>query len=168
MRNLIFFLIFFLSYYSYSQDEYHQLRNTAIINKGINAYNIYSQELKKDNHSENWNVYLENFRQHLSNIYVIDENNLPVVVESTNANISFKVFDIYDKGNRHLLKDGVKVWKVSSVLNGNKLRFEIVDFLITYKKDNYRFGNLGGTIVEYQYSCSKAEWELISTVHRGI
>jgi len=102
------------------------------------------------------------------NIYLIDEKNQPYILSSEKLPDNFKYIFLYEKRNRKILKKGINAWKILPVLNGNKLTIDIVSFVITYKKNNYAFGNGGGGKVVFEYSCETAKWVLLETKWSGV
>lgn len=101
-------------------------------------------------------------------IYLIDAKDQAYVFTSDVDQKRFGHINVYDKKNKKLLKDGIKAWKVLPVLNGSKLIVSIIDFYITYKKNNYNFANGGGATVIFEYSCDKNAWIFRETKWTGI
>jgi len=102
------------------------------------------------------------------NVYLIDAKDQPYTLSSDKLRDKFKTISLYEKRNRKQLKRGIKAWKIIPVLTGNKLTIDIIDFIITYKNNNYAFGNGGGATVTFEYSCDKKKWILLENKWIGI
>ena len=101
-----------------------------------------------------------------NNIYLLNENNEPYIYESSDA--KFKYFDIYENKNKSLLKKGIDVWKIISILDGNKCIIKIIDFKVKYSNNTYNFINRGGGTVKFEYVCDKNDWILLEAKWKGI
>jgi hypothetical protein len=172
MKKIIFLILCFLFYASIFKaqkldNEWNVLRDSAIVIKADDLYKFYNEQLSKDVHTENWKIFLDNFTHSINNLYLLDENNKSFKINKT-SKISFKGIDIYDKKNRKLLKQGIDVWKVIQILNGNRITITIIDFKVTYKNKNYQFANGGGSTIVFEYSCSEDQWKLLTVKHSGI
>jgi hypothetical protein len=62
----------------------------------------------------------------------------------------------------------IRAWKILPVLNGNKLTIDIVNFKITYRRNNYAFGNGGGATVVFEYFCNERKWVLVDSKWSGL
>lgn len=102
------------------------------------------------------------------NIYLIDEQNQPYILSSDKLQKEFRYISLFEKRNRKQLKKGINAWKIFPVLNGNRLTIDIVDFTITYRRNNYAFGNGGGATVIFEYSCDEKKWILLESKWSGI
>lgn len=102
------------------------------------------------------------------NIYLIDELNQPFIISSDKFQKKFRYIALFKKRNRKQLKKGINAWKIFPVLNGNKLTIDIVDYRITYRRNNYAFGNGGGAKVIFEYSCNEKKWILLESKWLGI
>ena len=102
------------------------------------------------------------------NIYLIDHNNQPYILESDKEEQKFKSVSIESKENRRLIKKGIRAWKVFSVLIKNQLIVTLVDFYITYKNKNYNFLNGGGAKIIFEYSCDQKKWVLVESNWSGL
>lgn len=104
-------------------------------------------------------------KDYLENLYLINEQNQALdYLPSSNK---FKPINIYDHRNKKILSKGIYAWKVFTKINGNKFIVTIIDFYITYKKNNYDFGNGGGSTIVFNYNCEKAKWNLVSSETKG-
>lgn len=103
-----------------------------------------------------------------SGIYLIDSKDQIYILTSNTDKKKFGYINVYDKKNKKLLKKGVNVWKVLPVLSGNKLVVSIIDFNVTYKKNNYNFANVGGATVTFEYLCDQNKWVFKETNWSGI
>lgn len=165
MRKIIvfFLLLFVVDVYSQgNRNEYKTLIDSAIVIKANNLHKFYNEELKKDK----WKSYVNNFKK--NDVYVIDENNKPIILNFIKSKIALKTIDINDKKNRGLLKKGIKAWMVYPILNGNTLTISIIDFGIHYRGKKYNFINGGGSTIVFQYSCEDKKWKLVKEDHTGL
>ncbi len=101
-------------------------------------------------------------------IYLIDEKDQPYTPMSDELTRKFKYISVYDKRNKKRLKKGINAWKILPTMNGNKLTINIIDFIITYQKNNYTFGNRGGATVVFEYARNSNKWVLLSTKWSGL
>ena len=101
-------------------------------------------------------------------IYLIDAKDEPYILKSPVHQKKFDYLNVYDKKNRTIIKKGIRAWKVIPVLNNNKLVINIIDFRITYNKNNYAFANGGGATVIFEYSCNDGKWKFVKTQWSGI
>lgn len=101
-------------------------------------------------------------------IYLIDEKDQPYISTSDDLGKKFKYISLYEIKNRKLLKEGINAWKIFPILNGNRMTINIIDFVITYRKNNYAFGNRGGATVIFEYSCNSNKWILLNTKWSGL
>jgi hypothetical protein len=102
------------------------------------------------------------------NIYLIDEQNHSYALADTELQKRFSYINLFEKRNRKRLKKGIRAWKIFPVLNGNRLTINIVDFTITYKRNNYAFGNGGGATVIFEYYCNEGKWVLVESKWSGL
>lgn len=102
------------------------------------------------------------------NVYLIDQNNQPYILESDKSEQKFKSISIEAKENRKLIKRGIRVWKILPVLVKNQLLITIVDFYVSYRRKNYSFLNGGGAKIKFEYSCEENQWVLIESNWSGI
>ncbi len=102
------------------------------------------------------------------NVYLIDQNNQPYILESDKSEQKFKSISIEAKENRKLIKRGIRIWKILPVLNKNQLMITIVDFYVSYRRKNYNFLNGGGANIKFEYSCEEKQWILIESNWLGI
>jgi hypothetical protein len=150
-------------------DGFKTMTDSAIIIKLKAEYEHYNQELKKDIKTENWNIYMSDFKNRLENIYLTDNNyNAFYLDNNRNASFDFKSLDVYKKENKKLLRKGLHVWKVKSILDNNRITIFIIDFVVTYRKGEYDFANGGGSTTVFEYDCNETRWNLIKTSISGI
>ena len=133
-------------------NEYKKLVDSAI----SIAANNYMLQLSENSSKEN-NI-----------IYVVDENSKPIDLDSIKSKLPLKTIDINNKNNRKTLKKGLKILKVHSLLQGNKITITIIDFLVKYKGKEYHYFNGGGSSVFFEYSCQEEKWILTKVEHIGI
>ncbi len=124
------------------------------------AINIKYVQVRSGDKSASLDSYFDN-------LYLINEHNQSLDYLSVN-NLKLKRINIYDKGNRKILKKGINAWKVLTVLNKNMLEVNIIDFRITYRNNNYYFSNGGGAIAIFEFSCDENKWKLNYFQNRGI
>jgi hypothetical protein len=105
---------------------------------------------------------------YFDDLYLINEQNQPLDYVSVSNNLKLRQMNIYDKGNRKILKKGINVWKVLTILNKNMLEVKVIDFRITYKNNGYHFSNGGGAIAIFEFSCDEGRWKLNSFRNKGI
>lgn len=105
---------------------------------------------------------------YLPNIYLIDEKDQPYLLSAEELRKKFKYISLYETQNKKLLKQGINAWKIIPSLNGNRFTVNILDFLITYSKNNYAFKNGGGATVIFEYSCDSNKWILLENKWSGI
>ena len=133
-------------------NEYKKLLDSAI----SIAANNYMLQLSENSSKEN-NI-----------IYVVDENSKPIDLDSIKSKLPLKTIDINNKNNRKTLKKGLKILKVRSLLQGNKITITIINFLVKYKGKEYHYFNGGGSSVFFEYSCQEEKWILTKVEHIGI
>ena len=133
-------------------NEYKKLVDSAI----SIAANNYMLQLSENSSKEN-NI-----------IYVVDENSKPIDLDGIKSELSLKTIDINSKNNRKTLKKGLKILKVHSLLQGNKITITIIDFLVKYKGKEYHYFNGGGSSVFFEYSCQEEKWVLTKVEYIGI
>ena len=172
MKNVLLIILLCVGVNLYSQnnnDEYRKLIDSSIAIKSMETYKGFKEDLEKTNDTDNWKQYINNYKHSIENIYLIDNNNHPYFITLYKSNdIKFKQIDIYHPKNKKLIKKGIDAWKIIPTLDGNRLKIVIVDFKITYNKNNYQFSNGGGSTFVYEYSCENRIWKLISSKHSGI
>lgn len=154
MRNVLFIIIALASASTVraqaNKDEFKVMIDSAINIK----YAQYKQATKNQNNKD----YLEN-------LYLLNDQNQPLnYLPSSNK---FKSISVYDSRSQKIIKKGIYAWKVLPALSGNKLIINIIDFFITYKNNNYNFGNGGGSQIAFEYDCEKGIWRLISSQTKG-
>ncbi len=110
----------------------------------------------------------ENAASYFGNLYLLNEQNEPLNYLEASSKYNFKFISVYDERSLKVIKKGIRAWKVFTILNGNRLTINIVDFYITYKNRNYNFANGGGAKTIFEYSCDENKWVLISFQNRGI
>jgi hypothetical protein len=133
-----------------SKDEYKTMIDSAI--------NIKYAQYKQPNKNQSNAYYLEN-------LYLLNEQDQSLNYLPSSG--KFKTISVYDERNRKILSKGIYAWKVFTTLNRNKFTVTIIDFYITYKKHNYRFGNGGGSEAVFEYNCDQNNWKLISSENKG-
>ncbi|TDO67870.1 hypothetical protein EV143_1253 [Flavobacterium chryseum] len=167
MKKNILILLLALNLNLYSQnkvDDYKKLIDSTIVIKSIETYKGFQEELNKKNETDNWKRHIEDYRHHIENIYLVDENHNPYVMSSSQGtDLKFKQIDIYNKKNKKLLKEGIDVWKIIPTLDSNKLKIIIIEFKVTYSKNKYQFSNGGGTTTLFEYSCAEKKWILVNS-----
>ena len=99
---------------------------------------------------------------------MVDENSKPIDLDGIKSELSLKTIDINSKNNRKTLKKGLKILKVHSLLQGNKITITIIDFLVKYKGKEYHYFNGGGSSVFFEYSCQEEKWVLTKVEYIGI
>jgi len=102
------------------------------------------------------------------NIYLLDEQNQSYILSNEELQKRFSYIALFEKRNRNQLKKGIRAWKIIPVLNGNRLTIDIIDFKITYRRNNYEFGNGGGATVIFEYLCNEGRWILIESKWSGL
>ncbi|MCD0465072.1 hypothetical protein [Flavobacterium sp. ENC] len=156
-----------INYNLYSQnklDDYKRLIDSTIVIKSVETYRDFQGELNKKNETDNWKNYIADYKHHIENIYLIDNNNQAYLMPmSKDIEIKFKQIDIYNKKNKKLLKEGIDVWKIIPNLENNQLKTTIINFKVTCSKNKYQFANGGGTTTIFEYSCEQKKWILISS-----
>lgn len=163
MKKCFLIIFIFFSTVSFGQDnEYTALKNNAIILAGNDFFKFYENELNKNIQTENWKSYLNNLRNKIENLYLIDEYDQPVILEGIDAKINFKTIDFHNKKNKKILKHGINAWKIIPMLRGNNYAISIIDFNISYIDNKYQFENGGGTTIVFEYSCVEKKWILVS------
>lgn len=159
-----FLVLIFLSSYSFSQDnELILLRNLAVNLNLQRLQQKYTDELLKDNETENRKRYLADFKYKIENLYLLDEHNNSIFLDGG----KFKTIAINSKENRDLLSKGIDVWKIFTSIKGNKMTIGIVDFIVSYESDKLVFGNRESSVFVFEYSCELAKWILISSDIKG-
>lgn len=103
-----------------------------------------------------------------SNYYLIDENNFPYKYNRTFERIKFKSIDLSHPKNKQLLRKGIRVWKIIPTLKSNNLKVDIIEFMVTYRENTYKFLNGGGAEIEFEYSCESNKWVLIKFSNKGL
>ena len=147
---------------------YIKLRDSAFTIKANYFYNTYEKDKSRNVDSDNWNLYLNNIRNFLLNIFVINEYNQPIQITNTNENYIFKEIDIFKSINKRKIRKGVNVWRFHSYIHDNKLIFIIGERIVKYKNKKYTFGILGSSTIVFQYSCEDEKWLLIKEEHTGV
>lgn len=104
----------------------------------------------------------------VSKQYILNSENQPYAITNEMTSKGLESINIYDKKNLKTLKKGINVWKVISKLNKNKMEVTIIDFHLTFSKNNYHFANGGGSTIIFEYSCENETWKLLSAKHSGI
>ncbi|KFE98921.1 hypothetical protein IX39_16075 [Chryseobacterium formosense] len=172
MRRIILcvFTIIFTNFFSQSKrdNDYKKLIDSALILKANDTYRFYNKELEREEKADNWKIYLHNFKKKINNIYIIDENHLPVNLENVKTDIPLKTIDIENPKNRSVIKKGLDAWKIIPILSENELKINIIAFKVTYKHKLLQFSNGGGSTIIFQYSCEEKKWKLIKEKHKGI
>jgi len=143
---LLFLNFIVLSYSQSTTDDYKQLLDSAII--------IKKNSIEKNVKNKNY--------------YIINADNSKYSISNKILEQSIKSIDIYDKGNRYLIKKGINVWKVMPILNRGQLTIDIIDFSVSYKNNNYQFLNNGGSKIIFEYSCTEKKWIILKESHSGI
>lgn len=163
-------MISFTNFFSQNkrENDYKKLIDSALVLKANDLYKFYNKQLQQEEKTDNWNININNLKETINNIYVIDENYFPIKLENVNANIPLKTIDIENPKHRSKVKKGINVWKVIPVLSGNELDITIINFTVTYKNKLYQFSNGGGSTVIFQYSCEEKTWKLIKEDHKGL
>lgn len=100
--------------------------------------------------------------------YVVDEHSKQIFITNIDTNLSLKTIDIKDKKNIKLIKKGIRVFQVSSVLNGNEISVSIINFIVRYKGKTYYYINNGGATILFQYSCDNEKWILAKVEYNTI
>lgn len=172
MRKIILFvlIITFTNFFSQNKKEndYKKLIDSALVLKANDLYKFYNKQLQQQEKDVNWNININNLKEIINSIYVINENFSPVKLENVNADIPLKTLDIENPKNRKILKKGLNVWRIIPVLSGNELKITIINFTVTYKNKLNHFSNGGGSIIIFQYSCEEEKWKLIKEEHKGL
>ena len=104
-------------------------------------------------------------KEYLKKIYIVNENGQSMMLSKGNK---LNTLNIYDRKNKHILKKGLHIWKVVTILEKNKFIINIIDFQVTYKRNNYDFANGGGTKIIFEFSCDENNWKLIYNKTQGI
>ena len=168
MRKIIYILLLSFTSLMYSQDknknDYKILVDSAIVIYGNGYYKFYEKQLEKHISDYADKINSENFKNNITNIYLIDENGNPLFINNNYSKIKFKQMFVFDKKNRNIIRKeefGIKTWKVIPKLEENRLNIKIVDCNLNYK-DNEYFYKLDfespNTIITFEYSCSEKKW----------
>lgn len=168
MKNILLIPILLISINIYSQEksnDYKKMIDSAITIKATQLLKHYNLELTKSNNTTNWKHYINNYKEQIENIFIIDENHNPYMFLSSKelVGIKFKQLNIYDSKNKKRLKKGIDAWKIVCNLENNKMKIYIIDFTITYSNKIYEFSNGGGITFIFEYSCEEKKWVIIST-----
>jgi len=99
---------------------------------------------------------------------IMNEQNNSYILSDEELQKRFSYISLFEKRNRKQLKKGIRAWKILPVLNGNKLTIDIVNFKITYRRNNYAFGNGGGATVVFEYFCNERKWVLVDSKWSGL
>lgn len=159
MRNGMLVLIFLVC----RLDIYAQIRKDELKIMVGSAVNItYSKLEMLYRKSPN------NNGRYLENLYLLNEQNLPLTYLDSATKSKFKYISIYDSRSKKILNRGINAWKVSTTLDKNKFTVYIIDFSIKYRKNNYSFSNGGGSETIFQYDCNEGKWKLMSSEYNGI
>lgn len=144
------------------------------------AKTVYSQDKRTNEYRElidsAISILIEHTYENLSEttskedliIYVVDEHSKQINLDNINSKLILRTIDIDDRKNRKLLKNGLKIWQVTPVLNGNIITVNVINFLVSYKGKMYHFVNSGGSAVFFQYSCEEEKWILSKVEHNSI
>jgi len=156
MKKIMLLFVALITTAVYSQDkrsnEYRELIDSAISVIAEHRYKQLSENISKESII----------------IYVMDEEGKQINLDNVKSKFTLRTIDIYDKKNRKLLKDGLKISQVSPVLNGNLITVMIINFMVNYKGKRYYFVNGGGSTVFFQYSCEEEKWILTKVEHNSI
>ncbi|WP_300600714.1 hypothetical protein [Niabella sp.] len=157
MRRAIFLMLFLMAFNSYAQNrnEYKVVIDSAI---NIKLKTTAVQLSRQDKGMASSNDY-----------YLIDQDNRALYYSSLTPNgINLKYMDVYNPKNKKILRKGIAAWKVIGSLNGNKFTVTIIDFKITYAKQNYDFSNGGGSMTQFQFSCKENRWLFLNQSASGL
>lgn len=113
-------VLFLFSIRGYSQERANEYK--AIIDSAIS---IKSRELLKSYKSSSQSGMLEK-----EDLYLIDENDLPYKYSGISTGLRFKAINILDPKNKGVLRKGIRAWKIIPVLQGGKLKINIINFLV--------------------------------------
>jgi len=147
MRVLMIILLSCCLSKGYSQqsgNDYKRLIDSAI---GLKVKNII--EFSRN---------AEQKKSLLSNIYLIDENELPYSYTSTNYGVELNTINIKSQESKKILKKGITAWKIFPELKSNKLVITIILFRISYKNKLVHYSKGPGTQVIFEYSCEEKKW----------
>lgn len=171
MKKISIFLSILFCVSAFSQkkikDDYKVLIDSAIVIKANNLYENYNQDLSQNIDTENWNIYINNLKEHVNNIYVTNENFESMNLNDIKTKIPLKSIDVKSPRNKKLLRKKVNIWKVKPLLQGIFFKIDIIDFSAKYKNKKYHFENGGGSTIIFEYSCNEGKWKLINAEHKG-
>lgn len=157
MKTLIVSCLYFISLTIYPQklaiNELKDLDAIAVAVLSDEYFNYY-KKIDKENSEDRI-------------IYLIDENFESIDIENIESSMILRSINIYDRKSKKILKEGINVWKLNQVLNGDMITISVGYFWLEYKRQKYHFINKGGSNVYFKFSCKKRIWELYKIKHNG-
>lgn len=140
-------------------NEIINFRDESIIKHTDLIYENYQNELLKKDESVNQNVYIKHLEEKIQNLYLLDENNLPIKFKDVRSKLTFKQINLFDKKNRKTLRKGINALKIMVSLDSNIIKVQIVEFKIKLANNTINFTNMGGSVYVYEYSCKNGDWQ---------
>ncbi|MGC4104617.1 hypothetical protein [Ferruginibacter sp.] len=100
-------------------------------------------------------------KRFLSDIYLIDEKDLPYLYSGTRYNVEFVFRNFKSRKNRNEVKKKITAWKIFTSLEANQFKVSIALLIIYYKKRAFWYLRDQVTEFAFEYNCERKKWEKI-------